>query len=123
MSYKVRYEDRKDYLFVHIAGPESYDNAIQLFQDLRKKTDTEHYKAFLIVDEVTGALSAGETYRLSTEIAKIHRGNIIAFVDPKEHTYNANAYGGTVVANRGVITEVFTNEKDAMEWLHLNVER
>jgi hypothetical protein len=123
MAYKVRYEDRQGYLFVHISGPESVDNAVQFFKNLRLKADAEHYEAFLIVDEVTGVLTAGEVYQLSTEIAKLHRGNIIAFVDPKEHTYSANAYGGTIVANRGVITDVFKSEKEAIEWLHEVMEK
>lgn len=67
---------------------------------------------------MTGILTMNETFILSKEIAKLHQGNIIALVDPKEETYSQNAFGGTDVANRGVITQVFKNEKEAEEWLN-----
>jgi len=117
MAYNVRYEDRGKYLYAHISGPESVENACGFFRDLRLKAEAEDHTAFLIVDEVTGVLDTNQTYFISKEIAKLHAGNIIAFVDPKEETFSTNAFGGTVVANRGVITRVFDNEEEALKWL------
>lgn len=117
MAYEVYYEKRDDYLYAHISGPESVENACQFFEELRKIGKNENINAFLIVDEVKGILTMNETFFLSKEIAKLHQGNIIAFVDPKEETYHLNAFGGTVVGNRGVITRVFKNEKEAEQWL------
>lgn len=123
MAYNVRYEEREEYLYAHISGPESVHNAINFFRDLRAKGDAEGYEAFLVVDEVSGHLDTNDTFHISKEIAKLHIGNTIAFVDPKEETFAANAFGGTVVANRGVITRVFDNENDAVEWLQETIKR
>ena len=123
MAYNVRYEDREDYLYAHISGPESVQNAIGFFRELRAKADAEGYEAFLVVDEVSGHLDTNDTFHISKEIAKLHIGNTIAFVDPKEETFAANAFGGTVVSNRGVITRVFDNENEAIEWLQETIKR
>jgi hypothetical protein len=118
VAYILRYEYREGYLFVHMKGPESYDSACQFWKDLRKEGDARKYTRFLIVDEVTGVLNRAQVYRLSTEIAKIHFGNTIAYVDPKEETFDANAFGETVVNDQGgVNARLFKNETDAIEWL------
>ena len=123
LAYNVRYEEREEYLYAHISGPESVHNAISFFRELREKGDAEGYGSFLVVDEVSGKLDTNDTFHISKEIAKLHIGNTIAFVDPKEETFAANAFGGTVVANRGVITRVFDNESDAVEWLTETIKR
>lgn len=117
MAYNVEYEDRKDYLYAHITGNESHQNAITFFHNLKEKMEKENWDAVLIVDEVKGILNTNETYELSREIAELHRGRIIAFVDPKEETFSQNYFGGTVVANRGVVTQVFKTEEAAIKWL------
>jgi hypothetical protein len=117
VAYKVRYKKREGYLFVRIEGPESYDDALRFWKDLQLEADAQDYTRFLIVDEVTGVLNTLQIHLLSTEIAKLHSGRTIAYVDPKEESYSANKYGETVVSTRGVNGRLFKNETDAMEWL------
>jgi hypothetical protein len=50
MTYTVRYEEREGYIYAHISGPESLENACQFFEELKKKSINHKIKAFLIVD-------------------------------------------------------------------------
>jgi len=118
VAYTLRYEYRENYLFVHMKGPESYENALQFWKELRKEGDARKYTKFLIVDEVTGVLARDQVYRLSVEIARIHFGNTIAYVDPKPETYESNAFGETIVIGGGVKARLFKNEDEAIAWLH-----
>lgn len=117
MAYALRFEYREGYMFVHMKGPESYENALDFWKELRREGDLRKYTRFLIIDEVTGVLSRDLVYRLSVEIARIHFGNTIAYVDPKAETYDSNAFGETVVNGKGVVARLFRAEADAVRWL------
>ena len=115
--YTVTYENRPGYLYVHMDGPESLEAAIRFWESLAFKAREEGIKAFLIVDEVVGQLEAMEIYKLSVAVADLFRGATIAYVDPKEDTFDANKFGEVVVRNRGVYATVFHSEAEAIEWL------
>ena len=117
MGYDIRYEERRNYLFAHIEGPETFDNALDFWQDLRKESRERKFTRLMVVDEVSGTLSTTQIFTLSTEIARLHPDATIAFVDPKKETLEANRFGETVLANRGITGRVFTNEEEAEEWL------
>jgi hypothetical protein len=117
VTYKVRYEEREGYLFAHIEGPESYEDALQFWKEIKLKADAEDQSSLMVVDEVTGVLSTIQVHLLSIEIAKLHSGRTIAYVDPKEESFSANKYGETVVSTRGVNGSVFNNETDAIKWI------
>ncbi len=117
MGYEIRYEARIGYLFAHIEGPETYDNALEFWKDLRREARDRNFTRLMVVDEVTGILSTTQIFTLSTEIARLHPDATIAFVDPKKETLEANKFGETVLANRGITGRVFTNEEEAEEWL------
>ena len=118
MSYKIKYEDRTSYLYVHIEGPESYDEASRFWEELRNEAELQKQDRFLIVDEVTGVLDLNDVYWLSAKIATLFYGKVIAYVDPKEESYVANEFGESVVSGKGVKVRLFKNEKEAVEWLH-----
>jgi hypothetical protein len=115
--YALTYEDRQDYLYVHMEGPESLSAAIQFWEDLSDKAKDEGLKRFLIVDEVDGKLSQMEIFELSVRISCLFLGAKIAYVDPKDETFELNKFGGLVVLNRGVLARVFRTEKEAAVWL------
>lgn len=117
MGYEIRYEARIGYLFAHIEGPETYDNALDFWRDLGREARERNFTRLMVVDEVTGILSTTQIFTLSTEIARLHPDATIAFVDPKKETLEANKFGETVLANRGITGRVFTNEEEAEEWL------
>ena len=115
--YAVTYENRPGYLYVHIEGAESLQAAIRFWEDLSKKAKDEGLRTFLIVDEVTGALETTDVFKLSVKVANLFAGAMIAYVDPKEDTFDANKFGEIVVRNRGVYATVFHSEDEAIQWL------
>jgi len=117
MAYNLEFEQKEGYLRILMEGPESYANALRFWEDLHKKSQSEDLNKFLIVDKVTGNLSTTEIFFLSEKIAELFLGKIVAYVDPKEETYNHNKFGETVVYKRGVIAKVFNSEHEAVEWL------
>lgn len=118
MTYKVRYEDRSDYLFVHLEGDESLSDALQFWKDLVQNADAKKYKAVLVVDHVTGMLNPVEARMFGREAAQLSKGMTIAYVDSKEETFDINMSAEKIASNRGLNSRMFKNEEEAMEWLH-----
>ena len=117
MAYKVTFEERTDYVYAHMEGPESYEEAVRFWVNLEKISQKNGFTKVLVVDEVTGRLNTIQIHNLSQKVAELFRGLKIAFVDPKEETYEDNKYGETVVYNRGAWAKVFRDEKEALDWL------
>jgi len=118
MSYQIEFKNRSGYLYVHISGQESYSDALRFWETLHEKSVIDNLRKFLIVDEVTGRLSTGEIFALSKKIAEMFSGKVVAYVDPKPETFDANSFGETVVLNRGVDVKVFHSEKTAINWIN-----
>ena len=57
MAYTLRYEYREGYMFVHMKGPESYDNALNFWKELRREGDLRKYSRVGSVVYYTGVLS------------------------------------------------------------------
>lgn len=117
MGYDIRYEKGRNYLFAHIEGHETYENALDFWKELQKEARERSFSRLMVVDEVTGTLNTTQIFTLSTEIARLHPDAVIAFVDPKKETLEANRFGETVLANRGITGRVFTDEGEAEKWL------
>jgi hypothetical protein len=117
MPYQVTYERRLGYLFVRMEGEESFAEAMRFWRDLSALAVAEGTTSFLIVDTVVGRLNIFEHFEISKLIASLFLGKRIAYVDPKDETFEANSFGETVVVNRGVTAKVFRTESDAHQWL------
>lgn len=117
MAYTVVHENRKGYLRAHISGPESFDDASAFWEELHREGAKRFCDAFLVVDEVSGVLSQDEIYTLSVNVALLFAGKTIAYVDPKNESYDANRYGESVVASRRVTVRLFRTEADAVKWI------
>lgn len=117
MSYTISFENRSDYIYAHIEGKESYDEAVHFWEKLADEFQSEEIKKFLIVDKVTGRLSTIELYTLSIIVSDLFRGKTIAFIDSKDDTFEDNKFGETVIGNRGGTAKVFRSEDEGLEWL------
>ena len=117
MAYEIGYEERGDYLYVRMSGDEAYEDALRFWKGLKKVAEKKGYTRFLIVDKVKGVLPTIQVHNLSKEVASLFRGMAVAYVDPKDDTFEANRYGETVVSNRGVNARVFRTEAEAVKWL------
>jgi hypothetical protein len=117
MPYRVTYERKPEYLLVRMEGEESFKEAINFWRALSEISTTERITRLLIVDTVVGRLNTFEHFEISQVVASLFSGRRIAYVDPKEETFEANSFGETVVVNRGVTAKVFRIEHDAHQWL------
>lgn len=117
MNYTITYENRADYIYVVIEGLECYKSAVEFWKNIKKKSDEEGRTKFLIVDRVSGQLKTIETHRLSVIVAELISGMKVAFVDPKDETFDSNAFGETVIANRGGGAKLFRTEREGLKWL------
>lgn len=120
MAVKVDRELRDGYVFVRFEGQESYDDARRFWMELLLESEVKDEANFLVVGEPRKSLTPYEVQMLCLEIAKMGKGKTIAYVDPHREDYGANMAGEKVAVNRGMNTQVFTNEKEAMEWLELH---
>lgn len=118
MAYQLSFEYRQGYLFIIMTGQESYDAAVQFWQDLSAKARAEQLTRFMIIDQVKGRLDTSEHFYISTLVARLFAGKVIAYVDPKAETFENNQFGETVVTNRGVVAKVFHTETEAEVWLN-----
>ncbi|HTX73841.1 MAG TPA: hypothetical protein VMC79_13505 [Rectinemataceae bacterium] len=117
MPYRISYERTPDYLLVRMEGEEAFAEAIRFWQELARLAAEELISRFLIVDTVVGQLSTTEHFEISEVVARLFVGKRIAYVDPKEHTYESNQFGETVILNRGGFVKLFVSEADAHAWL------
>lgn len=123
MAYTIVYENRKGYLRAHISGPESFEEASRFWEGLQHEGAGRLYDTFLVVDEVSGVLTQDEIYTLSVNVALLFAGKTIAYVDPKNESFDANRYGESVVASRQVTVRLFRTEPDAVKWLEKQQSR
>ena len=120
MPYRVTYERRFDYLHIRMEGEESFREAIRFWQALSDISIAEGITRFLIIDTVVGRLNIFQHFEISELVANLFLGKRIAYVDPKEETFEANSFGETVVLNRGGVAKIFRSEDDAHQWLLAN---
>jgi len=117
MSYNISFEKEHEYLYVHMSGPESFEAAIKFWENLAQKSAAENFDKFLIVDEVEGRLTTTELHTLSLKVSQLFRGKKIAYIDPKNETFEDNRFGENVVYNRGVNAKVFRSADEGSIWL------
>ena len=122
MAVNVDCELREGYVFVRFEGQESYDDALVFWKKLLQESEVRNERYFLVVGEPRKPLTPHEVQMLCLEIARMGKGRTIAYVDPHREDYGANMAGEKVAVNRGMNTQVFTSEKEAMEWLELHRE-
>ncbi len=115
--YTIKSEDRTDYHYVHISGPESFDAAVLFWEKLALDARQTSLKRILIEDRVDGRLSTLEIHMLSEIVSKRFSGVRVAFVDPKDETFEDNSFGETVVRNRAGVVRLFKTIESAERWL------
>lgn len=122
MAYKVSHEPGDGFVHVRFEGQESYGDALDFWKGLLLESEFRNERFFLVVGEPRKPLTPHEVQMLCLEIARMGKGRTIAYVDPHREDYGANMAGEKVAVNRGMNTQVFTSEKEAMEWLRMHME-
>jgi len=117
MSYRVSHEIKDGYVLVRFEGQQSYDDAHRFWKDLLEDGDLRDQQRFIVVGVPEKTLNQAEVRMLCLEIARMGKGKTIAYVDPNRADYDTNMYGEEVAVNRGMNTQIFTSEDEAVAWL------
>ena len=123
MPYRLVFEERDGYLYILMEGPESYESALLFWQDLYRKAREEEICHFLIEDRVVGRLTRTELFFVSEMVGKLFHNRVIAYLDPKETTYQDNQYGESIVNSRGGDATVFRAMEEAIRYLQERIKK
>lgn len=121
MSYELTYKKEKDILLVKASGMRSFKTVISIITDIQEICIKQNIPKVLVdVQELEGHLKTMEAYELPAFIfPKIRDKSIIeksAIVDLEE-SRGYYSFFENVSVNRGFNLRIFSNIKDAVEWL------
>ncbi len=119
MSHTVEIDKRDGYLHVVVTGRESLADSKQMWCEIFEACATHGVDKVLVVENLQGTLSIGETSEVVKYIAElgIAEGVRVAFVDRQPMQYAINKFAETVAKNRGINGRVFFSEASATDWL------
>ena len=115
----IRFENREGYLYAYVSG--EWDSLViskEYFHRVIEEAYKRESKRLLIEENFPNQLSLTEIYTLTVEISKMLKTPLkIAFVDRMAEQNQLNMFGETVAVNRGVYGRVFSEIRQAEEWL------
>jgi len=119
MSFEVTFEDRHDYLYVRVTGPNSPETVVGYMKRVRKECDERNCRRILIDENLDGPrLDLMEIFALVAGGSQEALGffDAIAYVDEKQDMESVR-FAETVAVNRGIPAAVFASVEDAEDWL------
>jgi len=119
MDLHIEIELQGELLVVVAAGSVRFDAASRLFKQVwERAAECRVNKILLNFLATDGELATFERYDLGVEAAEYltgHRMNVkVAFVGTPP---TMNGFGLRVARNRGILTEVFPTQQEALRWL------
>ena len=118
MNVKLKIEEMPGYLKTTFRGASTTVEAERQFELLAKKCkSTNKNRLLLDFRGITADISLVERYELGkrTLLFSQYKCRVAAVCKPEQH--DSHYFLGTVAQNRVVDLRVFTNVKDAVEWL------
>ena len=120
MDLHIDIESREGLMLVTVNGSVSFDSASMLFKQVWD-TAAENQVNKILVNSlaVEGELATFERYDLGVEIAAYlaeRQMNVKVAIVGRLPT--VNGFGVRVARNRGVVTEVFSTQREALIWLN-----
>ena len=118
-SYKSTFEFRNGYLYAYAqAENDSYEISFDFWAEIARRCKENGFSKVLVEEDFGTDNSMSDMYEIVSQGHKIGLTGIkIAFVDCHLAQMNNNLFGETVARNRGLIARVFSNVKEAEEWL------
>ncbi|MEO8802532.1 MAG: hypothetical protein ABI304_05455 [Rudaea sp.] len=119
-SWRLRFEDRDDYLYAEVSGPEdSMQISLAYWRAIEAECERRKTTRLLVCDRLRGQPSSQTD---SEEIANALGGGIfanmrIAFHEPVAEHLRFLEYGEMAVREVGVTMRVFPSDKEAEVWL------
>ena len=119
MSFELTFEDRDNYLYVHVTGPNSPENVVAYMHRVREECAKRDCHRILIEENLDGPrLHMMEMFALVTGGTPEALGffDAIAYVDVQQD-FEAIKFAETVAVNRGIPVAVFGSVEDAENWI------
>lgn len=119
-SWKLHFEDRGDYLFAEVCGPE---DSLEITTAYWRRIDAEcgrrGTRALLVCDRLQGQPATQEEFR---RLAQALRGGVlervrIAFHEPVAENLRFVEHGELAMLDAGFTLRVFGSEREAVLWL------
>ncbi len=118
MSYSIRFEDRKDYLYAYIEGQDSLEASLQYWQEIAERALADGFEKVLVEENLEGQISDFDMFQLTSKFLDMGMARLqIGFVDRKNDHVVGNKLGELVVTNRGIKGKIFDAVEDAEAWL------
>jgi hypothetical protein len=100
------------------AKKDSFDISLSFWKEVTIYCKENGFSKVLVEEDFGTDNSMIDTYEIITQGQKMGLAGIrIAFVDRHPEQMNTNLFAETVARNRGLIAKVFTDIKEAEEWL------
>ena len=119
MSFELTLENRGDYLYFHVTGPNSPESVAGYMNRIREECEKQDCHRILIDENLEGArLDMMEMFALITGGTSEALGffDAIAYVDAQQD-FEAVKFAETVAVNRGIPIVVFRSVEDAENWI------
>jgi hypothetical protein len=118
-SYEIKFEQREGYMYVYgKAKQDSFEISLGFWMEIVAYCKENSVSKVLVEEDFGTDNSMMDTYEIMVQGQKNgFIGVRIAFVDRHPDHMNTNLFAETVALNRGIIAKVFSNIKEAEEWL------
>ncbi|HXY70825.1 MAG TPA: hypothetical protein VEH62_15390 [Gemmatimonadales bacterium] len=121
MAYDLRLEFRGDYLVASVSGDNTPQDVREYLAEIRAACETRGCSRVLVEENLSGpSLGTMDIYGIAEGAGRNAAGAItrIAYLDVNpEHATRDMEFAANVAANRGLNVRVFTDRREAAEWL------
>lgn len=118
--YKIKLENRGEYLYALVGGEMLTPEIAKLYWDeIAEKCSAAEKSKILIEKDFAQSVSAPEMLEMGAYLGKILAGKKIAFID-RHINASVNELGKVVARNQGVIMRIFNNIEEAEKWIESN---
>jgi hypothetical protein len=119
--YAIKFEHREGYLYAYgQAKKDSFEVSFGFWTEIATYCKENDFSKVLVEEDFETDTSIIDKYELMSHGHKAgFTGIKIAFVDRHSEQMSNNQFGETAARNRGLIVKVFSNVKEAEEWLLL----
>ena len=117
--YVINFEGRNGYLYAYAqAEKDSYEISLDFWTQIAQRCKENDFSRVLVEEDFGTDNSTIDMYELVSQGHQIGlTGLKIAFVDRHITQIDNNLFGETVARNRGLFAKVFTDIREAEEWL------
>lgn len=120
-EYMLHFEDRGDYLYVNIAGQDSFASSLRYWNEIADEVERLDRHKLLVHENMTGDVSGREVYDVMRDLKdSALKGVKIAFYDENSADTFLNRLGKLFANYRGGNVRIFSELDAARQWIESN---